>query len=55
MLWGSKKAFAKRAKLGTIPEYYVDFQKWLPVMDDPSKYFATPAINLIWSLKESIN
>ena len=23
-------------------------------MDDPSKYFATPAINLVWALKESV-
>jgi aspartate aminotransferase-like enzyme len=54
MLWASEKAVEKRNSLGSIPEYYVDFQKWLPIMDDPSKYFATPAINLIWALKESI-
>jgi aspartate aminotransferase-like enzyme len=54
MLWASEKALEKRNSLGLIPEYYVDFQKWLPIMDDPSKYFATPAINLIWALKESI-
>ena len=23
-------------------------------MDDPSKYFATPAVNLIWAMKESL-
>ncbi len=54
MLWTSPKALARRDSLGTIPEYYVDFQKWLPVMDDPAKYFATPAVNLIWALQESI-
>ena len=53
MLWANAKAMERRKALGTIPEYYVDFEKWLPIMDDPSKYFATPAINLVWALKES--
>lgn len=54
MLWASQKALSRRESLGTIPEYYVDFKKWIPVMDDPRKYFATPAINLVWALKESV-
>jgi len=54
MLWASKKAMERRAAIESIPEYYCDFYKWLPIMHDPSKYFATPAVNLIWALKESI-
>lgn len=54
MLWASRRAMDRRESLGLIPEYYVDFKKWLPVMQDPAKYFATPAINLIWALQESI-
>ena len=54
MLWANEKAMKRRESLGTIPEYYVDLDKWVPVMDDPIKYFATPAINLVWALKESI-
>jgi len=55
MLWASKKALARRESLGeTIPEFYCDFAKWIPIMDDPSKYFATPAINLVWALKKSL-
>lgn len=54
LLWASQKAMARRAALGSIPEYYVDFNKWVPIMDDPAKYFATPAINLVWALKESV-
>lgn len=54
LLWASKKALARRESLGTIPEYYVDFAKWIPIMQDPSKYFATPAVNLVWALKESV-
>ncbi|MCL1991938.1 MAG: alanine--glyoxylate aminotransferase family protein [Spirochaetes bacterium] len=54
MLWANDKAMKRRASLGTIPEFYVDFDKWIPTMDDPIKYFATPAVNLVWALKESI-
>ncbi len=54
ILWAGKKALERRKSLGTIPEYYIDFEKWIPIMNDPSKYFATPAVNLIWALKESV-
>ena len=55
ILWANEKALARRDSLGTIPDYYIDFMKWMPIMKDPAKYFATPAINLIWALKESVN
>ena len=54
ILWASQRALERRQSLGTIPEYYVDFDKWLPIMDNPSKYFATPPINLVWALLESL-
>lgn len=54
MVWASAKAMEKRKTLGAIPESYIDFDKWLPVMHDPSKYWGTPAINLVWALQESI-
>lgn len=54
MLWVSQKAMDRRKSLGTIPEFYIDFEKWLPIMKDPSKYYATPAVNLVWALKESV-
>lgn len=53
ILWAGEKALARRKELGTIPEYYVDFEKWIPIMDEPSKYFATPAVNLVWAMKEA--
>lgn len=34
--------------------YYGDLKTWLPVMRDPSKFFATPAVNLIYALRESL-
>ena len=55
ILWASPRALDRRKSLGMIPEYFVDFEKWLPTMNDPSKYFATPAINLVWSLLESLH
>jgi len=54
IVWAGKKAMEVRKQLGEISEYYCDFDLWLPVMHDPSKYFATPCINLIWALKESL-
>lgn len=54
ILWAGQKALARRKALGTIPEFYIDFEKWIPIMNDPSKYFATPAVNMIWALKESV-
>lgn len=54
ILWASRKAMARRETLGKIPESYIDFDKWLPVMHDPRKYWGTPPINLIWALKESV-
>ncbi|MBQ3201773.1 MAG: alanine--glyoxylate aminotransferase family protein [Clostridia bacterium] len=53
IVWAGKKALERRKALGTIPEYYVDFEKWLPIMENPGKYFATPAVNLVWAMKES--
>lgn len=49
-----EKALERRKSLGTIRDYYIDFEKWMPVMNDPSKYFGTPPINMIWALQESL-
>ncbi|MBQ5799316.1 MAG: alanine--glyoxylate aminotransferase family protein [Oscillospiraceae bacterium] len=53
ILWASKKALQRRKDLGMIPEYYVDFEKWIPIMENPAKYFATPAVNLVWAMAEA--
>jgi len=34
--------------------YYGDLRNWLPVMRDPSKYFATPPVNMIYALSEAL-
>lgn len=54
MVWASKRAMDRKKELGVVSEYYIDFDKWLPVMKDPSKYYATPAVNMIWALQESV-
>lgn len=54
MLWANQRSLQRRQAMGQIPEYYCDYHKWLPIMQDTAKYFATPPINLIWALQESI-
>jgi aspartate aminotransferase-like enzyme len=34
--------------------WYGDFRNWLPVMREPSQYFATPPVNMIYALSESL-
>jgi aspartate aminotransferase-like enzyme len=34
--------------------WYGDLKNWLPIMRDPSKYFATPAVNMTYALSESL-
>jgi len=34
--------------------WYGSFKNWLPVMRDPTKYFATPAVNMIYALNEAL-
>lgn len=34
--------------------WYGDMKNWLPIMRDPSKYFATPAVNMIYALSEAL-
>ena len=54
ILWAGPRAMKRREELGQIREYYVDFEKWLPIMHDPTNYFSTPAVNLVWALQESL-
>jgi len=34
--------------------YYADLRRWLPVMEDPGKYFATPSVTLVLALREAL-
>lgn len=51
----SAGAVEKRKALGKIHSYYSDILKWMPVMEDPHKYFATPAVNMVYALNASLD
>ncbi len=49
----SERAIEKRRSLKSVPAYYSDLLRWLPVMKDPARYFSTPCVNEIRALCES--
>ena len=50
----SERALERRRARASVPAYYADVLRWLPVMQDPSKYFATPCVNEIVGLAEAL-
>jgi alanine-glyoxylate transaminase / serine-glyoxylate transaminase / serine-pyruvate transaminase len=50
----NKTALDARAKMTRVPAYYCDIYNWIPIMNDPSKYFATPPVNLIYAYEEGM-
>ena len=50
----NKTALDARAQIERVPAYYCDIYNWIPVMNDPSKYFATPPVNLIYAYDEGM-
>ena len=51
----SERAIAKRKSMKTTRTYYGDILRWMPVMEDPHRYFATPAVNMVYALNRSLN
>lgn len=49
LLGFSKQAVTAREAMERIPAYYGDIKNWLPVMHNPGKYFATPAVNMFYA------
>jgi alanine-glyoxylate transaminase/serine-glyoxylate transaminase/serine-pyruvate transaminase len=49
----SERAMAKRQGLASIPAYYSDILRWLPIMKDPVKYFSTPCVNEVRAFFEA--
>ena len=37
-----------------IADYYTNMKRWRPIMDDPKKYFATPATGMILGMLEAL-
>lgn len=50
----NQSAMKVRKELGQVPAYYADIYNWLPIMEDPSRYFATPPVNLIYGFNHAI-
>lgn len=50
----NQTALAARENIERVPAYYCDIYNWLPIMHDPSKYFATPPVNLIYAYDEGM-
>ena len=47
------KAQRAREQRKTSPaSYYGDLKRWLPILSDPTKYFATPPVNMMYALRE---
>lgn len=52
--FGDEAWKAVEQRKSPVRSYYADLKKWLPVMDDPAKYFATPSVPLILALREAL-
>lgn len=50
----SEEALKARGNLENINAYYADIKRWLPIMHDPSKYYATPSVNMIWAYEKAM-
>jgi aspartate aminotransferase-like enzyme len=50
----SQRALETRRNRAAVPAYNADWLRWLPIMDDPSKYFSTPPVNQIRALNEAM-
>ena len=49
----SQAAMDKRRGLASVPAYYSDILRWLPIMHEPTKYFSTPCVNEIRAFAEA--
>ena len=49
-----ERALAARRAMPSIPAYYADALNWLPVMEDPSRYFATPPVNMVTAYRKAM-
>lgn len=55
LLGVSQRALRRREELGDqVRAYYTDIANWLPIMRDPSGYFATPPTNMVVALDHAL-
>jgi aspartate aminotransferase-like enzyme len=51
--FGPSAIMARDQRKTDIGTYYGDLKRWTPVMEDPTKYFATHPVNMMYALHES--
>jgi len=51
----NEKALERRNGLGKISAFYMDVNRWMPVMRNPAgEYFSTHAINMVYALHQGL-
>ncbi len=50
----SPRAMQRRRSRTSVPAYYADVMRWLPIMEDPGRYYSTPCVNEIFALAEAL-
>ncbi len=50
----SPRAVERRRGLDRVAAYYADLLRWLPVMEDPGRYFSTPCVNEIFAVATAL-
>lgn len=48
------KALAARESREGVQGYYADIKNWLPIMQNPGKYYATPPVNMIYAFEKGM-
>ena len=51
--FGSDAISAREKRKSRMGTYYGDLKRWTPIIEDPTKYFATHPINMIYGLNQS--
>jgi alanine-glyoxylate transaminase/serine-glyoxylate transaminase/serine-pyruvate transaminase len=51
--FGPNALKAREERKAPIGTYYGDLKRWTPAMEDPTKYFATHPVNMIYALHQS--
>jgi alanine-glyoxylate transaminase/serine-glyoxylate transaminase/serine-pyruvate transaminase len=49
----SQQAMNKRKAMQRVPAFYADIMRWLPIMQDPGRYYSTPCVNEITAMREA--
>jgi len=51
--FGSAALSAREKRKSQMGTYYGDLNRWAPIIEDPTRYFATHPINMIYALNQS--